>query len=37
LMILVLVLFVIARAIGGRGPDHIGRFKKWRLQRKGLA
>jgi phosphate transport system permease protein len=37
LMILVLVLFVIARAIGGRGPDHIGRFKRWRLQRKGLA
>lgn len=37
LMILVLILFVIARAIGGRGPDHIGRFKKWRLQRKGLA
>ena len=37
LMILVLVLFVVARAIGGRGPDHIGRFKKWRLQRKGLA
>ncbi len=37
LLILVLILFVIARAIGGRGPDHIGRFKKWRLQRKGLA
>ncbi|MEY2610077.1 MAG: hypothetical protein RLZZ128_726 [Actinomycetota bacterium] len=37
LMILVLILFVVARAIGGRGPDHIGRFKKWRLQRKGLA
>lgn len=37
LMILVLVLFVIARAIGGRGPDHIGRIKRWRLQRKGLA
>jgi phosphate transport system permease protein len=37
LMILVLVLFVIARAIGGRGPDHIGRLKRWRLQRKGLA
>jgi phosphate transport system permease protein len=37
LLILVLFLFVIARAIGGRGPDHIGRFKKWRLQRKGLA
>lgn len=37
LMILVLVLFVVARAIGGRGPDHIGRIKKWRLQRKGLA
>ena len=37
LMILVLILFVVARAIGGPGPDHIGRFKKWRLQRKGLA
>ena len=37
LIILVLVLFVVARAIGGRGPDHIGRIKKWRLQRKGLA
>lgn len=37
LMILVLVLFVVARAIGGRGPDHIGRFKRYRLKRKGLA
>ena len=25
---LVLVLFVIARIIGGRGPGHIGRFKR---------
>jgi phosphate transport system permease protein len=33
----VLVLFVIARLIGGRGPDHIGRLRRWRLQRKGLA
>lgn len=37
LMMLVLILFVIARAIGGRGPDHIGRFKRYRLKRKGLA
>jgi phosphate transport system permease protein len=37
LLILVLVLFVIARAIGGRGPDHISRLKKRRLKRKGLA
>lgn len=37
LVILVLVLFVIARAIGGRGPDNIGRFKRYRLKRKGLA
>lgn len=37
LVILVLVLFIIARAIGGRGPDHISRSKKRRLQRKGLA
>jgi len=37
LVILVLVLFVIARAIGGRGPDHISRLKKRRLKRKGLA
>jgi phosphate transport system permease protein len=34
---LVLVLFVIARIIGGRGPGHIGRFKRARLARKGLS
>jgi len=34
---LVLVLFLIARALGGRGPDHIGRIKRWNLQRKGLT
>lgn len=34
---LVLVLFLIARALGGRGPDHIGRIKRWNLQRKGLS
>jgi phosphate transport system permease protein len=34
---LVLVLFVIARIIGGRGPGHIGRMKRLRLARKGLA
>ncbi len=34
---LVLVLFIIARIIGGRGPGHIGRFKRARLARKGLA
>jgi phosphate transport system permease protein len=34
---LVLVLFVIARTIGGRGPGNIGRFKRLRLARKGLA
>jgi phosphate transport system permease protein len=33
----VLILFVIARLIGGRGPDHIGRLRRWRLRRKGLA
>lgn len=37
LLILVLVLFLIARAIGGRGPDHISRLKRRRLRRKGLA
>jgi phosphate transport system permease protein len=37
LLALVLVLFVIARAIGGRGPDHIGRLRRRRLKRKGLA
>jgi phosphate transport system permease protein len=34
---LVLVLFVVARIIGGRGPGHIGRLKRLRLARKGLA
>ena len=34
---LVLVLFIIARIIGGRGPGHIGRIKRARLARKGLA
>jgi phosphate transport system permease protein len=37
LLMLVLVLFVIARLIGGRGPGHIGRLKRARLKRKGLA
>ena len=37
LLMLVLVLFVIARLIGGRGPGHIGRIKRARLARKGLA
>jgi len=34
---IVLILFVIARIIGGRGPGHIGRIKRLRLARKGLA
>ncbi len=34
---LVLVLFIVARLIGGRGPGHIGRIKRLRLARKGLA
>lgn len=37
LLMLVLVLFVIARMIGGRGPDHIGRLRRRRLQKRGLA
>lgn len=37
LLVLVLVLFIIARAIGGRGPDHISRFRRWNLERKGLT
>lgn len=37
LVMLVLVLFVIARAIGGRGPEHMSRFKRARLARKGLS
>ena len=32
---LVLVLFIIARIIGGRGPGHIGRISGLRLARKG--
>ncbi len=34
---IVLVLFVVARLIGGRGPGQIGRIKRMRLVRKGLA
>ena len=37
LIALVLVLFVIARILGGRGPGHIGRIRRRRLARKGLA
>lgn len=37
LMMLVLVLFIIARIIGGRGPDHIGRLRRRRLKKEGLA
>ncbi len=37
LIVLVLLLFVIARIIGGRGPGHISRIRRWRLVRKGLA
>jgi phosphate transport system permease protein len=37
LMVLVLVLFLAARVIGGRGPQHIGALKRRRLARKGLA
>ncbi|MFM8973364.1 MAG: phosphate ABC transporter permease PstA [Actinomycetota bacterium] len=37
LLFVVLALFVIARTIGGRGPDHISRFRRFRLRRKGLA
>lgn len=37
LLLLVLVLFVIARVLGGRGPDHISRRRRARLARKGLA
>ncbi len=32
LIMLVLGLFVVARIIGGRGPGHIGRFKRRRLR-----
>ncbi|MCU1464189.1 MAG: phosphate transporter, permease protein PstA [Actinomycetia bacterium] len=34
---IVLVLFIVARLLGGRGPGHIGRIKRYRLARKGLA
>ena len=34
---IVLVLFIVARLLGGRGPGHIGRIKRIRLARKGLA
>jgi phosphate transport system permease protein len=37
LILLVLTLFVIARIIGGHGPGHIGRLRRRRLARKGLA
>lgn len=37
LLFVVLTLFVIARIIGGRGPDHISRLRRHRLRRKGLA
>lgn len=37
LLMLVLVLFIIARIIGGRGPDHIGRLRRRRLRKEGLA
>lgn len=37
LLLLVLVLFIIARAIGGRGPDHVSRWKRRRLEKEGLA
>lgn len=37
LLLLVLLLFVFARVIGGRGPDHISRVRRWRLRRKGMA
>ncbi len=37
LFVIILVLFVIARILGGRGPGHIGRIRRARLARKGLA
>lgn len=37
LLLLVLGLFITARIIGGRGPDHIGRLRRARLAREGLA
>jgi phosphate transport system permease protein len=37
LLAMVLVLFVAARLVGGKGPGHISRFRRLRLARKGLA
>jgi phosphate transport system permease protein len=37
LLIIVLGLFVIARMLGGRGPGHVGRFRRRQLARRGLA
>jgi phosphate transport system permease protein len=37
LVLIVLVLFVLARVLGGRGPGHIGRIKRLRLARRGLT
>jgi phosphate transport system permease protein len=37
LLALILFLFVVARVIGGRGPGHIGRLRRWRLERRGLG
>jgi phosphate transport system permease protein len=37
LLAMVLVLFVLARLVGGQGPGHISRFRRLRLARKGLA
>jgi phosphate transport system permease protein len=36
LIVLVLALFVLARMIGGQGPGHVGRLRRWRLRGKGL-
>lgn len=36
LLAIVLILFVIARLLGGQGPGHVGRFQRRRLKRKGL-
>jgi phosphate transport system permease protein len=37
LLLVILFLFVVARVIGGRGPDHISRLRRRRLRRQGLA
>jgi phosphate transport system permease protein len=37
LLSLVLILFLLARLAGGRGAGHIGRIRRYRLARKGLA